>query len=125
MSSLQSGLRPSLRLNTRTKQEPILSQTLVLKSGGGQSYAYIDNRHDADINSVPETLFRYGLTDRVELRVGWNYEGGGSGNVVTANESSEGLFGRWIRAVRIAVVVGAIDPLPISVPVSVRESVLV
>jgi len=33
--SLQSGLRPSLRLNTRTKQEPILSQTLVLKSGGG------------------------------------------------------------------------------------------
>jgi hypothetical protein len=61
------------------------------------SYAYIDNRHDADINSVPETLFRYGLTDRVELRVGWNYEGGGSGNVVTANESSEGLFGRGVE----------------------------
>ncbi|MGD9722528.1 MAG: integrase core domain-containing protein, partial [Pirellulales bacterium] len=34
--SLRSGLRPSLRLNTRTKGEPILSSTLVLKSGRGQ-----------------------------------------------------------------------------------------
>lgn len=57
------------------------------------SYSYVDSRRDADINSVPETLLRYGLTDRVELRVGWNYEAGGGGNVVTANENSEGLFG--------------------------------
>ncbi len=34
--SLQSGLRPSLRLNTRTNHDPILSQQLVLKSGRGQ-----------------------------------------------------------------------------------------
>lgn len=61
------------------------------------SYAFVDNRRDADINSVPESLFRYGLTDRIELRVGWNYEAGGGGNVVTANESSEGLFGRGVE----------------------------
>jgi hypothetical protein len=58
------------------------------------SYAFIDNRsRAADANSFPETLFRYGLTERIELRVGWNYESGGGGNVVTANESSEGLVG--------------------------------
>jgi hypothetical protein len=61
------------------------------------SYAYIDNRHDADIHSLPETLLRYGLTDRIELRVGFNYEAGGGGNVVTANESSEGLIGRGVE----------------------------
>ncbi len=58
------------------------------------SYAFIDNRRGAaDTHSFPETLFRYGLTERIELRVGWNYEAGGGGNVVTANESSEGLLG--------------------------------
>ena len=60
------------------------------------SYSYIDNRHDADINSLPETLVRYGLTRRIELRVGWNWEAGGAGNVVTAEESSEGLVGEGV-----------------------------
>ncbi len=58
------------------------------------SYAFIDNRRGAaETHSFPETLFRYGLTERIELRVGWNWEAGGGGNVVTANESSEGLVG--------------------------------
>jgi hypothetical protein len=61
------------------------------------SYAFIDNKNDADINSAPETLFRHGLTDLIELRVGFNYEAGGGGNVVTANESSEGLIGRGVE----------------------------
>ena len=60
------------------------------------SYSYIDNRDDADIHSFPETLFRYGLTERIELRIGWNYEAGGAGNVVTAEESSEGLIGEGV-----------------------------
>mgnify|MGYP002621885594 FL=1 len=56
------------------------------------SYSYIDNREQPDVNSFPEALLRYGLSERVELRIGWNYEAGGGGNVVTANESSEGLL---------------------------------
>ncbi len=61
------------------------------------SYSYIDNREDPDINSFPETLLRYGLTERIELRIGWNYEAGGTGNVVTAEESSEGLVGEGVQ----------------------------
>jgi hypothetical protein len=55
------------------------------------SYTYIDNRDEPDTNSFPELLVRYGISDRVELRLGWNYEVGGGGNVVTPLESSEGL----------------------------------
>jgi hypothetical protein len=55
------------------------------------SYTYIDNRDDPDTNSWPELLVRYGISERVELRLGWNYEVGGGGNVVSALESAEGL----------------------------------
>lgn len=55
------------------------------------SYSYIDNRRAPDTNSWPELLVRYGIGRRVELRLGWNYEIGGGGNVVSAIESSEGL----------------------------------
>jgi len=55
------------------------------------SYTFIDNREDPDTNSWPELLVRYGISDRVELRLGWNYEVGGGGNVVSAMESGEGL----------------------------------
>jgi hypothetical protein len=47
------------------------------------SYSFIDNRSGAERHSFPELLLRYGLTDRLELRFGWNYEVGGGGNVVT------------------------------------------
>jgi hypothetical protein len=33
-----------------------------------------------DTNSFPELICRYGVTDRIELRFGWNYEVGGAGN---------------------------------------------
>ncbi len=55
------------------------------------SYSYIDNRDAPDTNSWPELLVRYGISERIELRLGWNYEVGGGGNVVSAMESSEGL----------------------------------
>jgi hypothetical protein len=57
------------------------------------SYSFIDNRETPDTHSWPELLFRYGITERVELRLGWNYEIGGGGNVISAMESSEGLGG--------------------------------
>ena len=57
------------------------------------SYSFIDNRGAPDTNSFPELLFRYGLNKRVELRLGWNYEVGGGGNVVSGSsgEAAEGV----------------------------------
>lgn len=57
------------------------------------SYSFIDNRGSPDTNSFPELLFRYGLNKHLELRLGWNYEVGGGGNVVSGSsgESSEGV----------------------------------
>lgn len=57
------------------------------------SYSFIDNRRAFDTHSLPELLVRYGLTERLELRVGWNYEVGGGGNVVSSIEGEEGLEG--------------------------------
>jgi hypothetical protein len=69
---------------------------------GESSYSFIDNRHTFDTNSFPELFLRYGLTERFELRIGWNYEAGGGGNVVSSVESDEGLEGpRFERESRL------------------------
>jgi hypothetical protein len=57
------------------------------------AYSFIDNRHAPDTHSFPELVLRYGLTERFELRFGWNYEAGGGGNVVSSIEGEEGLEG--------------------------------
>ena len=54
------------------------------------SYSFIDNRTVAETHSFPETLFRYGIGERLELRIGWNYEVGGTGDVVSGNEPAGG-----------------------------------
>jgi hypothetical protein len=54
------------------------------------AYSFLDNRGTPETHSFPELLFRYGITDRIELRFGWNYEVGGGGNVVTSLEGSQG-----------------------------------
>lgn len=53
---------------------------LVLES----AYSFIDNRRTFDTHSFPELVLRYGLSERVELRLGWNYEVGGGGNEVSS-----------------------------------------
>ena len=45
------------------------------------SYSFIDNRSTDSTHSFPEILTRTGLTERIELRLGWNYEVGGGGTV--------------------------------------------
>jgi hypothetical protein len=47
------------------------------------AWTYIDNRDVADTNSLPELVLRYGLTDRLELRLGTNFEAGGESNVAS------------------------------------------
>ena len=40
------------------------------------SYSFIDLHREKMKNSFPELLMRYGIGDRFELRLGWNYETG-------------------------------------------------
>src|ERR1700761_9638214 len=40
------------------------------------SYSYINLSGEKIKNSFPELLLRYGIGDRFELRLGWNYETG-------------------------------------------------
>lgn len=42
------------------------------------AYTFFDNRGLKETHSFPELLLRYGASDRLELRLGWNYEIGGS-----------------------------------------------
>ena len=53
------------------------------------SYSFIDNRNVPETNSFPETLLRYGAGDRLEFRLGWNYEVGGAGNPISGNVPDE------------------------------------
>jgi len=53
------------------------SQRTILEA----SYSFIDNRLGPEAHSVPELLVRRGLGDKVELRLGFNYEAGGPGTV--------------------------------------------
>jgi hypothetical protein len=53
------------------------------------AYSFIDNRRVKETHSVPELIMRYGLTERVELRLGWNYEVGGAGNATSGSDVSD------------------------------------
>lgn len=52
------------------------------------SYTFIDNRTVAETHSFPELLIRYGASEWIELRLGWNYEVGGTGGLVSGNEDA-------------------------------------
>ena len=56
----------------------------IVESG----YSFIDNRAVVATHSFPELLVRYGASDWLELRIGWNYEVGGAGNPVSGNVPS-------------------------------------
>jgi hypothetical protein len=45
------------------------------------SYSFIDNRLGPEAHSFPEVLLRRGWGEKVELRLGFNYEAGGPGTV--------------------------------------------
>jgi hypothetical protein len=53
------------------------------------SYSYIDNHRGPETHSFPEALLRYGLTERLELRLGWNYETGGVNTILSGNATPE------------------------------------
>jgi hypothetical protein len=62
------------------------------------SFSFEDNRHTPETYSFPELLVRYGLTERIELRLGWNYEVGGNGSAVSGDEGGQDIFGSGIHS---------------------------
>jgi hypothetical protein len=60
-------------------------QRLIVES----AYSFLDNRTVKETHSFPELLLRYGLTERLELRLGWNYEVGGAGNDISGADVGE------------------------------------
>ena len=64
------------------------------------AYSFLYNRGVKETHSFPETILRYGLTDWIELRLGWNAEIGGAGSDVSGSGSGardELLRGREIE----------------------------
>ncbi len=53
------------------------------------AYTFIENRNVPNTNSYPESITRIGITDRFELRLGWNYEAGGGGSVSNADAGGD------------------------------------
>jgi len=45
------------------------------------AYSFLENRTTDSTHSFPEIITRIGISERTELRLGWNYEIGGGGSV--------------------------------------------
>jgi len=73
---------------------------LILES----AYSFIDQRRVKETHSFPEFLARYGLGDRFELRLGWNYEVGGEGSGISSSTSDDEFSptGELIRESKIS-----------------------
>ena len=88
-----------------TDRDAFTPQTRTVEKGRSileMAYSFIDNRRDFEKHSYPEMLYRYGLTGRVELRLGWNYEVGGSGSSISGAEGLAELEGAGVeRASRL------------------------
>jgi hypothetical protein len=57
------------------------------------AWSFIDNRAVPDTHSLPEFVARYGISDWLELRLGWSYEVGGASSSVSGNSSIEDSSG--------------------------------
>jgi len=72
---------------------------LILES----AYTFTDNREVAESHSFPEFLARYGVGDRLELRLGWNYEVGGAPSDTSNSDGDDDFEGGGLeREHRIA-----------------------
>lgn len=61
---------------------------VLLESG----YTFIANRGLPSDHSFPELMLRFGLSERLELRFGWNHEAGGGGSIVSPIQVQQGLI---------------------------------
>src|SRR4029078_1832535 len=72
---------------------PALSTATVGNAIVEAGDTFIANRHLPSQQSMPELVIRYGVTERIESRFGWNDELGGGGSVVSPVQQQEGLVG--------------------------------
>lgn len=68
---------------------PALTITPLSRIIVESAYSFIDNDQVPETHSVPELLIRYGYSDWLEFRLGWNYEIGGAGSPVSGNVPSD------------------------------------
>ncbi|MCE9629891.1 MAG: transporter [Planctomycetia bacterium] len=70
------------------------------------SYSFIDNRTGPESHSFPEVLVRRGIGEKIEARLGFNYEAGGAGTVsgselggedIETEEESRVLYGTKVE----------------------------
>ncbi|MEQ8786091.1 MAG: transporter [Pirellulaceae bacterium] len=64
---------------------PAVSTTPLGRVMVESAWSYIDNRAVPDTNSLPELVTRYGVTDWLEMRLGWNWEAGGASNAISGS----------------------------------------
>ena len=67
-----------------TDRDSFTPATTTVESGRvlfESAYSFIDNRNTADTHSFPEFVARAGITERLEFRLGSNYEVGGGGSI--------------------------------------------
>lgn len=91
-----------------TDRDSFTPATTTVGRGRGMfetGYTFFDNREVPEAHSFPEAILRLGISDPLELRIGWNYETGGPtsatngvepGEPLTENES-EILYGAKLR----------------------------
>ena len=84
LSTLDQGESERDNEELETDRDSFTPATSTVRTGQflfESSYSFIDNRSTESTHSFPEILTRTGLTERIELRLGWNYEVGGGGSV--------------------------------------------
>lgn len=71
-----------------TDRDSFTPSTATVRNGrlmAETSFSFVDNLLGPETYSFPELLLRYGWNDRLELRLGWNYEIGGVNSILTGN----------------------------------------
>jgi hypothetical protein len=61
------------------------------------SYSFLDNHGVPETHSFPELLFRYGLHEKIEFRLGWNYEVGGAANTIASTDLGDVIEGNEVE----------------------------
>jgi hypothetical protein len=83
-----------------TERDSFTPQTRTVDRGRfilESAYSFIDNRGTLPTHSVPEMLLRYGVAERIELRLGWNFEAGGASNDISGQDAEDIFQGRRIK----------------------------
>ena len=89
-----NGLRPANSLpverEMETDRDSFTPATSLVEESQWMvesAWSFIDNRNTPETHSLPELLFRYGVSDWLEVRFGTNYEIGGEGGSVSQGGS--------------------------------------